>query len=164
MPRHLKERKMKLSVTVAMLFVMTFIAGSCRDDVNSENKSGCQSCINDYCDCVDGVSDLQVISDCSNEAESCVSAECSSEEAQNLDYTSCGDSYGSDQNTSTDISGDAAVCQECIDVACTCMENAGTDADLSMACAQTLTTCMTSACDGVLETQLDTSCVDDLFS
>jgi hypothetical protein len=125
---------MNNKVMVVLAAALMMLTASCRGG-DDGGGSSCQSCLDDYCDCVDGESDSNVVIECGETAQSCAEKRCTGEEATNLDYSSCGGGGGD---------GDGS-CQSCVDDYCTCTDGV-TDNVVLSACTQAATECTAARC------------------
>ncbi len=138
-------------VSLALFFVACRGDGDTSGPSNnqgSDNNNGggdCQGCLDDYCDCIDGVTDTGVLTTCSTTVNTCMTAQCTAAEMQNLDLSSC-----------TTTGYDLEICQACTDAYCACL-NVGT-----VACDTVYTSCVESACTAQLMTQVDLSCITEI--
>jgi hypothetical protein len=138
----------RIHLSIFSIVALALFSVACRGDDDSSKEVGCQSCLDRYCDCADGVTDPQALSDCAESASSCTNNRCTSAEAQSLDYTTCG--VGSSDNTE---GGD---CQGCIDDFCGCIDGV-TDTDVLTNCSTTMNECISTTCTEAETQNLDLS-------
>ena len=149
---------------IAALITGGLMVVSCRDDSDGDgsggSKSGCQSCVDDYCDCVDGVSDLQEIQSCSESTQKCMADKCTEKEALDIDYTNCSDNNGAgsgskDNSNKNNSKGSApGTCQYCVDEYCNCADDE-TDMEALADCAETYYECSIDSCTEEEISQVD---------
>jgi hypothetical protein len=137
---------MKKYVRISLFSLLIVTVLACEDDEKS--ATGCQSCVNDYCSCVEGETNAQVRLDCAESASTCVSSKCTTAEAQDIDYTSCGNGNGGTDTTDGTGSTDKynpGSCGSCVDDFCVCSHGV-TDAQVMAICTQASVDCAAARC------------------
>jgi hypothetical protein len=138
------------------VFVAILLIAGCRGDGDYDDGSGggggggggggaCDDCFQDYCDCVDGETDITVLQDCGEDYADCIDGE----DCSQADFSSCG-------GTQDDGNMNEA-CQDCNDDYCGCFEGDLTEAAFEE-CLADAADCAATECTPEETASFDSNC------